>query len=132
MTTYHRYIVANGKITTLDQLCCAIRQASKHIDFHNEVVLREGEECGVLIDVTERGNPIFADDLQLVRDRLSSSGALDRHIEQLLDDSQCMVTTQVISNADTSVLGEIWSVLGSYRPGILVLEEYTLTVRYYK
>jgi hypothetical protein len=132
MTTYHRYIVANAKSTTLDQLCDAVRRKNANIDFDNEVILCNGEECGILIDLTERGNPIFDDDLQLVRDRLSSSGTLDRHKKEVLDNSLSMITTQVVSIADMSVLNAIWYVLGSYRPGIVVLEDLASTLRYYE
>ncbi len=131
MTTYHRYIISDAKSTTLSQLCDVVRKRNVDIDFENEVVLRNKEECGVLIDLSERGNPIFDDDLQIVRDRLGSSGRLDRQVQDLLDNCQCMVTTQVISTADRYVLDAIWDALGSYRPGILVLEDLASTIRYY-
>lgn len=132
MTTYHRYIISDAKSTTLSQLCDVVRKRNVHIDFENELVLRDREECGVLIDVSERGNPIFDDDLQIVRDRLRSSSRLDRQVQDLLDNCQCMVTTQVISTSDMYVLDAIWDALGSYRPGILVLEDHASTIRYYK
>ncbi len=116
MTTYHRYIISDAKSTTLSQLCDVVRKRNVRIDFQNEVVLRDREECGVLIDVSERGNPIFDDDLQIVRDRLGSSSRLDRQVQDLLDNCQCMVTTQVISTSDMYVLDAIWDALGSYRP----------------
>ncbi len=132
MTTYHRYIISDAKSTTLSELRDVARKRNVSIDFENEVVLRDREDCGVLIDVCERGNPVFEDDLQIVRDRLGSSGRLDRQVQELLDNCQCMVTTQILSTSDMYVLDAIWDALGSYRPGILVLEDHAWTIRYYK
>ena len=131
MTTYHRYIVTDAKSTTLEQLCAAIREANANIGFDHELVLRDGVDCGILIDVTEQGNPIFDDDLTLVMERLNSSSNTDRRTRELLSSARCMVTTHVTHNADESVLDAIWSTLQSYCPGILVMEDYAWTIRYY-
>ena len=132
MTTYHRFIIANSKVITLEQLCDAVRKTNSNIDFDHEVVFRDGIECGILIDVTTRGNTVFDEDMKLVQERLSSTVAIDHRTRNLLNLSQCMVTTQVYSSADESVLDIIWSVLSSYLSGILVLEDYASTIRYYE
>lgn len=131
MTTYHRYLVGNEKRSTLEQIRSVVHTLNPRVDFDSEVVLYDGEECGVFIDVIERENPSFNDDLQVVADRLRSRNHPDPRLFEWLEGCSCMVTTQVISSSNDLVLDTIWEALGSYLPGILVLEDYASTVRLY-
>ncbi|WP_442511718.1 hypothetical protein SH528x_003430 [Novipirellula sp. SH528] len=131
MTTYHRYLVTDGKATTFDELRRAVCAANANISFDHEMVLRDGADCGILIDVTTKGDPIFDDDLNLVLERLRSATGGDVRTRELVASSQCMVTTQVTHNADKVVLEAIWSTIRSYCPGILAMEDYAWTIRYY-
>ncbi len=43
-----------------------------------------------------------------------------------------MVTTQVFHKGNDAVLETIWSVLATYCPGVLVMEDYASTIHYYE
>ncbi len=78
-------------------------------------------ECGIGIDVTHRGDPVFDDDLDLVC-RLAKRFSNSDEIIGRLKTSTCMVTVQTYSYSAKLVLECLWACLRQEKNGVLVFE----------
>lgn len=130
MIDFHRYVIANAAIISRDDLCVWLQKSDMNVEFDHEVVLRDGVECGILVDVLSRGSSVFDDHLLAARERVEASWPLER-ATQIFESCQCMLTVQATSMADEACLEAIWNVVGARRKGLLVLEDHTSTIRYY-
>jgi hypothetical protein len=127
MSTYHRYLVADGGNTSLDELRQCLRECDQSYDIDGDAVTFDGAECGIIVDVTERGDPIFDDDMDLVARQASNDPARDE-IHRRLDRSTCMVTVQVTSTCDETALDALWEWLRAHKKGILAYEGGTFRI----
>ena len=121
MSTYHRYLIADGGNTSLDELRQCLRDCDPLYDIDGDTVTLDGAECGIIVDVTERGDPIFDDDIDLLARRANNDSAADE-IHRRLDRSTCMVTLQVISTYDETALDALWEWLRVHKKGIVAYE----------
>ena len=127
MSTYHRYIVANGGNTSLDDLRQCLHECNPLYEIDGDAVTFNGEECGIIVDTTERGDPIFDEDIDLLARRASNDPAHDEILARL-DGSNCMVTLQVSSYCDEIALNALWDWLRVHKKGILAYENGTFRV----
>lgn len=127
MSTYHRYLIADGGKTSLDELRECLRERDPLYDIDEDTVTFNGEECGIIVDVTERGDPVFDDDIDLLGGRANNDPAAEE-IKRRLDSSTCMVTMQVIGTCDEIALGALWEWLGTHKKGILAYEGGTFRI----
>ena len=121
MTTYHRYLIANHGTVTLDELRQCLKSCDAAYEIDGELITLNGEERGILIDVTRQGDPIFDEDIQLLKrhaDREKNRDDLHRG----MNESTCMVTTQIASKCDEAALETVWEWLRNNRKGILAFE----------
>jgi hypothetical protein len=127
MSTYHRYMIANGGNTSLDDLRQCLHESNALYGIEGDTVTFNGEECGIIVDITERGDPIFDDDIDLLARRTSSDPARDEILHRL-DGSNCMVTMQVTSYCDEIALNAVFEWLRIHKKGILAYENGTVRV----
>ena len=121
MTTYHRYILPGDALVTMNGLSACLTAFDTQYSIEGECVMRGDDDCGILIDITHRGNDIFDGDIELL------SGFACAHTDAdvllaFLNDSTCMVTTQVVSYAAERVLDRLWTWLDDHFHGMLVYE----------
>ena len=86
-----------------------------------DVVTFDGAERGIIVDITERGDPIFDDDIDLVARHADNDPAGDE-IHRCLDRSTCMVTMQVTSTCDQNALDVLFEWLRNHKKGVLAYE----------
>jgi hypothetical protein len=120
-------MVADGANASLDDLRACLHECNPLYDFDCDVVTFNGEECGIIVDITERGDPIFDDDIDLLTRRAANASARDEILRRL-DGSNCMVTLQVSSYCDEIALNAIWEWLRVNKKGILAYENGTFRV----
>jgi hypothetical protein len=121
MTTYHRYLIADGGTATMDELRQCLQASNPAYDIDGELITRNGEGIGVLIDITQRGDPIFDGDIDLLKSRANNeTHSRDLHLK--MDKSTCMVTTQIASRCDETALETLWRWLRRNKKGILAYE----------
>ena len=121
MSTYHRYLIADGGNTSLDELRQSLRHCNPSYDITGDTITFDGAECGIIVDITERGDPIFDDDIDLLN-RHADNDADGDEIHRLLDRSTCMVTMQVTSDCDETALETLWEWLRIHKKGVLAYE----------
>lgn len=127
MSTYHRYLVADGGNASLDELRQCLREANPLYEIESDTVTFDGDECGIIVDVTERGDPIFDDDIDLLS-RYADDDPAGDEIHRRLDGSTCMVTMQVSGSCDEIALGALWEWLRVHKKGILAYEGGTFRI----
>ena len=120
MTVYHRYIIANGNATTIEELQQGLQEVDPRFNIDGDAIVFKDTECGI-IDVTNRGNPIFDGDIDLLT-HLAEKSRQRNEIRQALSDSRCMVTVQPISTAYETAFDLLWEWLRINREGILAYE----------
>lgn len=121
MTIYHRYVIAGGDTVTLDELQRCLRACDSAYDIDGEHITYQGEDRGIIIDVTQRGDPIFDGDIDLLERHANREKNRDE-LHRELSRCNCMVTTQISSNCDEGALEVIWNWLRDHRKGILAWE----------
>ena len=121
MTTYHRYLIADGGKATLDELRQCLQAFDPAYDIDGELITYSGTERGILVDVTHRGEPIFDDDIDLLQRRANDEQNRD-DLHRKLNRSTCMVTTQITSRCDEQALETVWDWLRINKKGILAYE----------
>jgi hypothetical protein len=121
MTTYHRYLIADGGTATLDELRQCLQDCDPAYEIDGELVTHHGVECGILVDVTHRGDPIFDADVDLLKRRADRDQNVNE-VHRGLDGSTCMVTTQITSTCDATALEALWEWLRKNKKGILAYE----------
>jgi hypothetical protein len=127
MSTYHRYLIADGGNSSLDELRRCVRERDPLYDIDVDTVTFNGDECGIIVDLTERGDPIFDDDIDLLRRHANNDPAADE-VRRRLDRSTCMVTMQVTSACDEIALHALWEWLAIHKKGVLAYEDGTFRV----
>ena len=127
MSTYHRYLIANGGNTSLDELGQCLRDSDPSYDIDGDTVTFDGDERGIIVDVTERGDPIFDDDIDLLSRYADNDPARDE-IHRHLAGSTCMVTMQVTGDCDETALDALWEWLRVHKKGILAYEGGTFRI----
>lgn len=121
MTTYHRYILPGDASVTMDDLSACLRSFDTQYSIEGECVMHGDVDCGILIDISQRGNAIFNGDIELLSGFARARADADV-LHAFLNGSTCMVTTQVVSNADERVLDRLWTWLDNQFHGLLVCE----------
>ena len=121
MSTYHRYSIADGGNTSLDELRECLRDIDPLYDIDGDTVTFDGAECGIIIDIAGRGDPIFNDDINLLG-RFADNDPAGDEIRRRLDGSTCMVTTQVTADCDGMALDALWEWLRVHKKGTLAYE----------
>jgi hypothetical protein len=127
MSTYHRYLIADGSNASLGELRQCLRDCDPSYDIDGDVVTFDGAERGIIIDITERGDPIFDDDIDLLGRQADNDPAGDE-IHRRLDRSTCMVTMLVTSTCDEVGLDALWEWLRVHKKGILAYEGGTFRI----
>jgi hypothetical protein len=125
MSTYHRYTIADGGNTSLDDLHQCLHECNPLYDIEGDAVTFNGQESGIIVDITERGNPIFEDDIDLLARRAGNDPAREEILPRL-DRSNCMVTLQVTSYCDEIALNALWDWLRVHKKGILASRDHLL------
>jgi hypothetical protein len=59
MSTYHRYLIADGGNTSLDELRQCLRDCDPPYDIDGDTVTFDGAERGIIVDITEPGRSNF-------------------------------------------------------------------------
>lgn len=121
MSTYHRYLIADGGKTSLDELRQCLRDSDRSYDIDGDSVTFDGAERGIIIDVTERGDPVFDDDIDLLG-RYADNDPDGDEIRRGLAGSTCMVTMQVTGDCDETALDALWEWLRAHKQGTLAYE----------
>jgi hypothetical protein len=121
MTVYHRYVIADGRSASLDELILCLKSCDLSYDIEGEVILWNGNLCGILIDVSRKGNPIFDSDIDLLLRRTATDSADDK-VRRVLSSSTCMVTMQETRDFDSRAADAIWDWLRINRKGLLAYE----------
>jgi len=127
MSTYHRYLIADGGNTSLDELRQCLRDGDPSYDIEGDTVTFDGGESGIIVDITERGDPIFDDDIDLLG-RFADDDPAAEEIHRGLDSSTCMVTMQVNSTCDETALDALCEWLRVHKKGILAYEGGTFRI----
>lgn len=122
MSTHHRYLVADGGSTSLDELRRCLHECGPSYDLDEDTVTFDGMECGLILDVTERGDPIFDDDIDLVTRRANDHPSRGEILPGL-SGAKCMVTMQVASHCDETALDALFEWLRVHKKGILAYED---------
>lgn len=127
MSTYHRYLIADGGNASLDELRQCLRDRDPAYDIDEDVVTFDGSERGIIVDITERDDPIFDEDIDLLGRQADNDPAGDE-IHRQLDSSTCMVTMQVTSDCDETALEALWEWLRIHKQGVLAYEGGTFRI----
>jgi hypothetical protein len=127
MSTYHRYLIADGGNASLDELRQCLRVCDPLYDIDEDTVTFDGAEREIIVDITERGDPIFDDDIDLIGRHADNDPASDE-IHRGLDRSTCMVTMQVTSTCDETALDALWEWLRVHKKGVLAYEGGTFRI----
>lgn len=121
MTTYHRYILPGDTLVTMNDIAACLKSFDTQYSIVGECVVRGDSDCGILIDISHRGNAIFSGDMELLS-ALARAHADANVLLAFLNDATCMVTTQVVACAEERVLDRLWTWLDDRFDGMLVCE----------
>ena len=117
LSCYHRYVVTDDRAVTLKELEEALQQVDPAYAIEGDLIKLGAGEYGI-IDITQRGDPICDDDLNL----LARFAEKTKHHEETLAslrNAKCMVTVQPLRSDG---LEPLWDWLLRNLAGILAFE----------
>lgn len=121
MTTYHRYVIFDRGSATIADLEQCLRDVDPKYRIEGQSIMLADNDCGISVDVTHRGSPIFDNDLDLICRHARQKRSRDELVRRLAT-STCMVTMQTVSGADERALECLWSWLRTHKLGVSVFE----------
>lgn len=121
MTTYHRYLIADGGSVKMHELRQCLQARDPAYDLDGELITHSGINRGILVDITHRGDQVFDEDLDLLKSHADKDQRCD-DLRRGMDRSICMVTVQVGCNCDEVAMQAIWQWLHDRKKGILAYE----------